>query len=132
MTIFLLGAILAHAPRRRHFWIASSSADRKRERSRWAIGFGPPVTSPMARRFDSSSRLAIAMPIDAGVNGTPVLPITDRAGLEAAVGERDVGGDDDVARPGPLGDPVVGGIEAVAHHDQLDAADRAARSCRSC
>ena len=35
----------------------------------------------MARRFESSSRLAIAMPIDAGVNGTPVLPITDAPAL---------------------------------------------------
>ena len=40
------------------------------------IGLGPPVVSPMARRFDISSRLAIAMPIDEVVNGTPVEPIT--------------------------------------------------------
>src|SRR5207342_3901222 len=62
--------------RRRNLWIVSSSADRKRERSRGLIGLGPPVISPMARRLDISSRLAIAMPIEALVNGTPVLPMT--------------------------------------------------------
>ena len=31
----------------------------------------------MARRLDISSRLAIAMPIEALVKGTPVLPTTD-------------------------------------------------------
>ena len=39
--------------------------------------------------------------------------------LQAAVGKRDVGGDDDVARPGLLGDPVVGRAE-TGPHDQFD------------
>ena len=34
------------------------------------------MISPMARRLDIKSRLAIAMPIEVVVKGTPVLPMT--------------------------------------------------------
>src|SRR4029077_12411577 len=44
-----------------------------------------------------------------------------RALLDRAVGQGNIGGDHDVAFAGALGDPVVGGIEAVVHHDPLDA-----------
>jgi len=58
------------------------------------------------------------------VNATPLLPITAAPRLQAAVGERDVGRDDDVARSGTLGDPVVRGVETVAHHHQFDRGSR--------
>ena len=56
----------------------------------------------------------------ASVNGLPVGPIDARAGLQAARGQRDVGGDDDVALAGTLGDPVVGGVRAVGDDHALD------------
>ena len=44
----------------------------------------------------------------------------DGAGLEAAVGEQDVGRDHHRRRFGGLRDPVVGGVEGVGHDDPLD------------
>jgi hypothetical protein len=46
------------------------------------------VISPIAQ-VDISLRLATAMPIEALVKGTPVLPMTD-APTSAAIGQRDV------------------------------------------
>lgn len=57
------------------FTTASSRAERKRDLSLAAIGFGPPDTSPMARSCCISSRVAIAMPIESLVKGLPVEPI---------------------------------------------------------
>ena len=54
------------------------------------------------------------------MNGLPVGASTVAPALSAAVGEQDVGGDHDVAGARRLGDPVVGGVEAVAHHHPLD------------
>ena len=52
-----------------------------------------------------------------------------RAGPHAAMGERHVGGDDDAAGAGPLGDPVVGRVEAAA--TGLLATTTASSPCRS-
>ena len=55
-----------------------------------------------------------AMPIESSSNGLPVGPITVAPIAHAAAGQRNVGGDDDVACAGTLGDPVVGDIGAFA------------------
>jgi hypothetical protein len=41
-------------------------------------------------------------------------------GLDAAARQRHIGGDDNVARAGAPGDPVVGGIHAGAYHHALN------------
>lgn len=58
-----------------------------------------------------------------GVFGEEVAFGVEYAGafFEALRGEGNVGGDDDVAGGGALGDPVVGFVEAVAHQDEFDA-----------
>ena len=56
----------------------------------------------------------------ASVKGLPVGPMSAGAGLQAARGERDVGGDDDVALARALRDPVVGRIGAVGDDHALD------------
>ena len=99
---------------------ASSSACRNRERSALANGAGPPTMSPPARKSAMIARVAMALPMLAAVNGLPLWPMTRRAGLQAAVGEQDVAGDDHRPRVGPLGDPVVGGVERVRHQHPLD------------
>src|SRR6187551_1206828 len=55
---------------------ASSSADKKRERSALAKGGGPPIASPPARRSAMIARVAIAAPIELVVNGLPLGEIT--------------------------------------------------------
>ena len=58
------------------------------------------------------------MPVS--VNGLPVGPMTRAPVFEAAGGQRDIGGDDDVAFSRALGDPVVGRVRAVGDHHALD------------
>ena len=53
----------------------------------------------------------------ASVNGLPVGPMTCAPALQAAGGERDVGGHRDVALARALGDPVVGGVGSVGDDD---------------
>ena len=96
-----------------------SSADRNAERSRGANDLGPPVTSPDERRSVMRLRTASVMPIDCSENGFP-FGANLGAGFDAAAGQRDVGGDDDIAFAGALGDPVVGGIHSGTRRDPLD------------
>jgi len=65
--------------------------------------------------MSSSARVANASPIAASANSWPFGPSTS---LQAAVGKRDVGGDDDVAFPGALSDAVVRRVEATLDHDE--------------
>ncbi len=51
---------------------ASSSACRNRDRSAFANGAGPPITSPPARRSAMIARVAMAPPMLAAVNGLPL------------------------------------------------------------
>ena len=46
-------------------------------------------------------------------------------GFDAAAGERDIGRHNDIAARDALGDPVIGGIEAIADDDTLRSSDRA-------
>ena len=98
---------------------ASSSFDRNRERSFGVIGRRPagdgPALPQLVQQVAQGQRRA-----DVVLGERVALGVED-AGLlrQAAGGQRDVGRDDDVARPGLLGDPVVGRAEARAH-DQLD------------
>ena len=55
-----------------------------------------------------------------GVERPAGRPEHRRAGLDAAIGEQDVGGDDDAARVRRLGDPVIGRVEAAADDDSRD------------
>src|SRR5690606_21157824 len=61
---------------RRSLTTASSRTERKVERARLSMGFGPPVISPMARRCSIRARDAMALPMEASVKGRPVGPIT--------------------------------------------------------
>ena len=101
-------------------WIATSSACRKAERSLAAKGLGPPDAVPMARRSSIMSRVASAMPIEASVKGLAGVADDVGAGLDAAIGERNIAGDDDGAARDPFGDPVIGGVEPVGDDDALD------------
>src|SRR3546814_1066776 len=49
----------------------SSSVARKRDRSLFVKGGGPPMASPPARRSAMIALVAIAEPIELGVNGLP-------------------------------------------------------------
>jgi hypothetical protein len=71
---------------------------------------GPWPGRPSARRWALRSRAARASPIRFGLNSPPRksrqrTPVPDDAG-----GEGDVGGEDEVAQGGVLGDPIVGGV----------------------
>ena len=70
-------------------------AARKRERSALVKGGGPLPPVPNSRKWREISRPASALPILASVNGRP-LGGTTRRPLQAARGERDVGGDADI------------------------------------
>ena len=102
---------------RRMVW---SSVDRNAERSRGEKDFGPPVTSPDERRSVIRLRTASVMPIDCFRERLAVRRDHLGAGLDAAAGERNIRGDDDVALAGALRDPVVGGVHAGAGGDALD------------
>ena len=82
---------------------ASSSADRKRERSALANGAGPPpIPSAPARRSAMIARVAIAR-ADRGGGERPAVGRDHRrrARLQAAVGEQDVAGHHHRAGPAP-------------------------------
>ena len=66
------------------------------------------------------ARVAMALPIDGVGERLAVVADDRRAGLQAAVGEQDVAGDDDRSRVRLVRDPIVGGIELVRHHNPLD------------
>ena len=100
--------------------MAWSSAARKLERSRGANGFGPPVISPALRSESIRLRVASIMPIDSSVKRLAVRRDDLGAGFHAAARQRHVRGDDDVAAPGALGDPVVRLVHAGADDDALD------------
>ena len=60
------------------------------------------------------------MPIASSVKTRPSGAIDGGARLHAAAGQRNVGGDDNRARPGAGGDPVVGGVRRRAGGDALN------------
>ncbi len=97
-----------------------SSADRNAERSRGANDLGPPVTSPEERRSVIRLRTASVMPIDCSVNGLPFGAITSAPAFTQRLAKRNIGGDDDIAFAGALGDPVVGGVHPGTRRDALD------------
>jgi hypothetical protein len=66
------------------------------------------------------ARVAIAAPIELAVKGLAGGRDHACAGLEAAIGEQDVGGDDDAGRPRRRRDPVVRRVERVRHDHPLD------------
>src|SRR3546814_1194374 len=57
----------------------SSSVARKRDRSLFVKGGGPPMASPPARRSAMIALVAIAEPIELGVNGLPFGAMTLRS-----------------------------------------------------
>ena len=97
-----------------------SSADRKAERSRGANDRGPPVTSPDERRSVIRLRTASVMPIDCFGERLAVRRDHLGARFDAAAGQRNIRGDDDIALAGALRDPVVGGVHAGTGGDALD------------
>ena len=118
LSSILFGAAVARWRwMRRMVW---SSADRNAERSRGAKDFGPPVTSPDERRSVIRLRTASVMPIDCFRERLAVRRDHLGAGLDAAAGQRDVGGDDDIALAGAFRNPVVGGVHAGTGGDALD------------
>ncbi len=56
--------------------MVSSRCWRKRDRSRFSKGAGPPVIVPSSRRWASNARLARAPPIESRVKISPRRPIT--------------------------------------------------------
>ena len=88
---------------------ARSSADKNREISCRVSGGGPRVVAPALRKPVSRSRVASAMPIESRER---LAGRADhgRAFFHAAAGQRNVGGDDDIACAGAFDDPVVGHI----------------------
>ena len=106
-------------PARLSLTIATSSALRNAERSFGENGFGPPETSPMARRSSIRLRVASAMPMEASVNGRPVGADHVGARLHTAACERNIRRHHDGAAPGALGDPVIGSVETRAHQHAL-------------
>ena len=66
------------------------------------------------------SRVARRAPTLAGVKGCAVRGEDAGAALDGAGGERDVGGDADVAGADAVGDPLVGGVGALGDHDDGD------------
>ena len=56
--------------------MVSSRRWRKRDRSRFSKGAGPPVIVPSSRRWASNARLASASPIESRVKISPRRPIT--------------------------------------------------------
>src|ERR1700676_36023 len=122
-------------PARCNRTMAWSSAERKLERSRGENAFGPLVISPALRSESIRLRVASVMPIDSSVKARPVGAIaaapafTERlaSGRAAAItmsppalrGRRSFGRPVGVSR-NPLGDPVVGLVQAGGHHHALD------------
>jgi hypothetical protein len=62
---------------------AASSAERKRERSPAANGFGPLVMAPALRRSLIRLRVASVMPMASSVNGLPLGPIVSAPAFTA-------------------------------------------------
>ena len=54
------------------------------------------------------------------VNSSPFGPSARDTPAQAAAGERDVGGDRNIAHPSMLDDPVISRVEPTPHHDELD------------
>ena len=85
----------AHEPRE-----SRSSAERNRERSAAANGFGPLVMAPALRRSLIRLRVASVMPMASSVKGLPVRRDDVGARLHGPRGERHVGGNHDIAVAG--------------------------------
>ena len=66
------------------------------------------------------ARVAIAAPIEAAVNGRPLGAITAAPALRQRSASRMSPVTTTAARPGALGDPVVGRVERVGDDDPLD------------
>ena len=98
----------------------SSSFCRKKDRSRGVMGGGPPVGSPAPRRSASRSRIARASPMLSAVKGLAGGPDRQGPRLQAPAGEHDVGRDHDIAGLYMIRDPVIGRVEAAAHHLEHD------------
>ena len=76
----------------------SSSWCRKRERSFFLKGGGPPDRLPASRSWARRSRVARASPMFVSVKGRPVGPKHKGPRVQAAGGQGDISGDDDIIR----------------------------------
>jgi hypothetical protein len=54
------------------------------------------------------------------VNARPLGAMTSAPAFTHRLARGNVGGDHDVARPGPFGNPIVGGVHAGAGSDPVD------------
>ena len=73
------------------------------------------------------ARVAMAAPIELVVNGLPFGESTVAPAFRQRSASRMSAVTTTVRGPGALGDPVVGGVEAVADHDALDQRMRGTR-----